>query len=306
MASSGEGAGAAVESVAPQTTGLPWALAIGMDDAAFATAAPRGRAMLLGVGLAAILLLVGGGGYLLWRVIQRELAVSRLQTEFVSAVSHEFRTPLTSLRHMTELLTEGDDLPGERRAVFYQALDRDTRRLQRLVESLLDFARMQDGRRPYDLRSIDAAEFARGVVDEFRASVDAPEAAVNLDVAGDEPLTIRADSTALGSALWNLLDNAVKYSPDRPVVNVGVHRNGAGIAIDVRDEGPGIPRDEQQEIFGRFVRGADASRRGIRGTGLGLSMVAHIVAAHGGTVAVASEPGAGSTFTMTLPAEEAH
>ena len=97
-----------------------------------------------------MLVLLAGGGYMLWRVTRQEMAVNRLQTEFVSAVSHEFRSPLTSLRHATELLSEHDDLPSERRRTFYRAMEHDTRRLQRLVESLLDFSRMEAG--PQGLR----------------------------------------------------------------------------------------------------------------------------------------------------------
>ena len=97
-------------------------------------------------------MLLVAGSFVLWRVIQRELAVARLQTDFVAAVSHEFRTPLASLRHVTELLEENDDLPPERRRAFYEVLGRNTERLHRLVESLLDFARMEDGRKPYDLQ----------------------------------------------------------------------------------------------------------------------------------------------------------
>ena len=152
-------------------TGLPWTLVLDPGDASAATAEIASRRRLLTTGLVSMLLLLAGGSYFLWRVMQRELAVARLQTEFVSAVSHEFRTPLTSMRHVTELLDENDDIPRERRKAFYEALDRNTDRLHRLVESLLDFARMEGGRKPYDFQPIDAGALTAQVVADFRKEV---------------------------------------------------------------------------------------------------------------------------------------
>jgi signal transduction histidine kinase len=253
------------------------------------------------LGVVAIVLLLAGSSYVLWRLIQRELAVARLQTDFVSAVSHEFRTPLTSLRHFTELLEEDDDMPRDRRRSFYGALARSTERLHRLVESLLDFSRMESGRKPYDLKPIDAAELTMRVVAEFRKEVEASGFTVDLDVQPAATLPVRADTSSLGNALWNLLDNAVKYSPEHNPIRVSVRRHPSGVAIAVQDHGLGIPRGEQSEIFRRFVRGEQASRLGIKGTGLGLAIVSHIVRAHSGAIELESEEGVGSTFRMVLP-----
>ncbi len=282
-------------------TGLPWTLVLSPGDRSPATDELASRQRLLSVGLAAILLFLASGSYFLWRVMQRELAVARLQTDFVSAVSHEFRTPLTSLRHVTELLGENDDMPRERRKAFYEALDRNTERLHRLVESLLDFARMEGGRKPYDLQPVDAGALAAQVVAEFQKEVASRGFTIDLDVERTAVVQLRADASSLTNALWNLLDNAVKYSPDHHVVHVSVHNHPAGVAISVRDRGLGIPVHERQEIFQRFVRGEKASRLGIKGTGLGLAMVSHIVHAHGGTIELDSEEGAGSTFRLVFP-----
>jgi two-component system phosphate regulon sensor histidine kinase PhoR len=144
--------------------------------------------------------------------MRRELAVARLQTEFVAAVSHEFRTPLTSLQHVTELLEEDDELPPARRKPLYTAMGRSTTRLRGLVESLLDFARMEDGRKPYDLQPLDPSALVRRVVAEFESHT--PEkTAIALDLPEPDAARCPADANALGHALWNLLDNAVKYSP---------------------------------------------------------------------------------------------
>jgi signal transduction histidine kinase len=284
-------------------TGLPWTLVLSPGDSSPQAQEFIGRRRLLSLGLAAIVLLLAGGSYFLWRVIRRELAVARLQTEFVSAVSHEFRTPLASLRHVTELMQEDDNLPRERRRSFYEALGRNTERLQRLVESLLDFARMEGKRKPYDLQPLDASELVTQVVADFRKEVEPRGFTVDLEDEVPATLRLRADADSLANALRNLLDNAVKYSSEGCSIHVSLSRHPKGLAIAVRDNGQGIPPQEQKEIFLRFVRGQKVSRLGIKGTGLGLAMVSHIVRAHGGTIELESEEGTGSTFRMVLPAE---
>ena len=279
-------------------TGLPWTLVLTPADSAVEERSFAQRRRLLSAGLAAIMLLLGGGSYILWRMVQRELAVARLQTDFVAAVSHEFRTPLASLRHITELLDEDDNLPNQRRRLFYQALGRNTERLHRLVESLLDFARMESGRKPYDLRRTDVSALAEQVVADFEK--EAHGFTIDLDV--ERGLEMPADADSLTHAIWNLLDNAVKYSPERGRVMVGVHRHPSGVAISVRDHGMGISDRERKDIFRRFVRGEKARGLGIKGTGLGLAIVSHVVQAHDGTIEVESKEGAGSTFRLVLPA----
>jgi signal transduction histidine kinase len=287
--------------LAPAESGLPWVLVVAPLDPPMVGAEGDARRRLLAVGVAAILLLFGGSSYFLWRLVRREMAVARLQSEFVAAVSHEFRTPLTSLRHVSELLAESDDVPADERRSFYGTLGRSTQRLQRLVESLLDFSRLEAGRTPYDLQPIDASAFVRDVVAEFRREPAADRTRIDVTCDDDAPW-IRADRASLGQAMWNLLDNAAKYAGDSRVVTVSIARVGADIAMAVRDEGIGIPADEQAHVFQRFVRGRQALQLGIGGTGLGLAIVAHVVAAHGGQLTVASTEGRGSTFTIALPA----
>jgi signal transduction histidine kinase len=285
-------------------TSLPLTVVLSATNESREAASLDSRRRLVGSGLAAIILLLAGGSYFLWRVIAQELAVARLQTDFVAAVSHEFRTPLTSLRHITELLQEDDGAPGpeqEQRKTFYAALDRNTERLHRLVESLLDFSRMESGKKPWRREAMDAGVLAAKVVADFEKEVEARGVRIDLVVDNPEALLLKADADALGHALWNLLDNAVKYSPGRQLVHVGVERSSHGIVIAVSDEGLGIPAREQRQIFDKFVRGQKAGELGIKGTGLGLAIVSHIVAAHGGAVEVESEEGRGSTFRMVLP-----
>jgi len=280
-------------------TGLPWTVAVtNSNTQADLDQFVQRRRLLLG-GLVTLALLVITSSYLIGRAVSRELAVARLQSDFVSAVSHEFRTPLTSLHQFTEILVEGDDLPAAERRTFYEALARATRRLTRLVESLLDFGRMEAGARPYRLEPLDAAQFATMVATEFRQEVSAQGFVIECDVP-PEAIPVRADKDALAQAVWNLLDNAVKYSGDGGTVRLEVERNEE-VAIRVRDQGVGIPASEQKQIFRKFARGSAAKARGIKGTGIGLTIVRHIVEAHGGRLALESEPGRGSAFTILLP-----
>jgi signal transduction histidine kinase len=285
-------------SKSPAETGLPWTIVFAPADESAEPAGFLTQQRLLATGIGAVILLLAGGCYMLWRVVQRELAVARLQTDFVSVVSHEFRTPLASLQHVTELLVEDDELPGDRRKSLYGVLGRSTTRLQHLVESLLDFARMENGRKPYRLQPVDARDLVTAVASEFQREGGC---AIQLSVPVDGELRLRADATALSHVLWNLLDNAVKYSPARGAIELSVRRQQQSVAIAVRDEGLGIPRHERKEIFRKFVRGEQARKLGIKGTGLGLAMVSHIVKAHGGAVEVESEEGRGSTFRVVLP-----
>ena len=195
----------------------------------------------------------------------------------------------------------------DRRETYYRALGRQTDRLQRLVESLLDFGRMEAGTSPYQMEPLDACALIRSVVNEFEQDSAASGYHVELRVEGLQGMTptVTGDREALTHAVWNLLDNAVKYSPECRTVWVDVERSGSRLAIRVRDRGLGVPSNEHEDIFRRFVRGADAKALGITGTGIGLAMVRHIVSAHGGEVSMASEPGAGSTFTLVLPMVDA-
>jgi signal transduction histidine kinase len=284
-------------------TGLPWTLIV--------TGAPGQqeppefveRRRNLFVGLTLLLILTIAGSYFVWRAVNREMAAARLQSDFVAAVSHEFRTPLTALRQFNELLTEDDGPTPEKRRSFYQAQTRATERLHRLVESVLDFGRMEAGRRPYQFKPLDAARLAHDVTEEFLREANGNGFSVECaSDSGTHPVS--ADPEALSRALWNLLDNAVKYSGGNHEIAVQVARANGTVSIAVRDHGIGIPTSEQETIFQKFVRGKASMSGGIQGTGLGLAMVRHIVEAHGGTVNLQSAEGKGSTFTMVLPVKE--
>ena len=280
-------------------TGLPWSVVVTNADshATLEEFASRRHLLLAGLGLLAIL--VTAGSYFIWRAMARELAAAQLQSDFVAAVSHEFRTPLTSLRQFNTLLAEGEATANEQRSEFWAAQSRATDRLQRLVESLLDFGRMEAGARPYRFEKVELGALVERVVGDFQKEAGAGGFAIQC--ASTQAL-VNADAEALARALWNLLDNAVKYSGESRSIAVAVESRADLVSISVSDQGPGIPREEQKEIFRKFVRGAYAREHHIRGTGIGLTMVRHIVEAHGGKIELASAPGKGSTFTILLPA----
>ncbi len=259
------------------------------------------RQRLLGTGLAVITVLLLAGIYLIGRAVSRELAVSRLQSEFVAAVSHEFRTPLSSLCHLSEMLEAGRVAGEAERTEFYGVLARESRRLRRLVDGLLNFGRMEAGAMQYRFDTVDPVEVVRDVAAEFQSDVEGSGFVVDTEFHNDTPL-VRADRSALACSVWNLLDNAVKYSPECKTVSVEVSRLDGFSAIRVRDRGLGIPAAEQGRIFEKFVRGRAAERDGVVGTGVGLALVRHIVTAHGGEIRLQSAAGEGSTFTLLFPA----
>jgi signal transduction histidine kinase len=203
------------------------------------------------------------------------------------------------MRQFTEMLVEDENLPAEKRQTYYLAQERATSRLSRLVESLLDFGRMEAGARPYRLERLDVGRLVRSITEEFRQESNVNKLVLDCTIPEDGPI-VNGDREALTQALWNLLDNAMKYSGKVPVVRVEVEA-GSQVAIRVRDQGFGISPSERNRIIRKFVRGSSAKELGIKGTGIGLAMVKHIVDAHGGKVLIDSELGKGSTFTILLP-----
>jgi two-component system phosphate regulon sensor histidine kinase PhoR len=204
------------------------------------------------------------------------------------------------MRQLSEILAFGRVASESRRQVYYETLVTEATRLQRLIESLLNFGRMEAGARQYHFEELDAAAVVHRVVAEFQPQL--ASAGRHIETHGAESgCAIEADPDALCVALRNLVDNALKYSPGERAVWVEWGRQNGHVAIQVRDNGPGIPDAEKKAIFRKFVRGSAAAAASVKGSGIGLAMVRHIVAAHGGEITVSSERGKGSTFTMLLP-----
>ena len=284
-------------------TRLPWTLRVLNADAETDLAQLTARRRLLFAGLGVVALLVVAGSYFSARAMALESEAARLQSDFVAAVSHEFRTPLTSMRQFTELLADGRVSNEEERNRCYGALHRGTRRLARLVEDLLDFGRMEAGSHAFTLVPVGAKQWVEEVTSEFQEEVGGRGYRLELVWNGAEATVVRADEAALGRALWNLLDNAVKYSPTCKTIWLEGRCEEGWLAVSVRDRGIGVPPQEQRKIFGKFVRGSIPTGQTVKGTGLGLALVEQIVQAHGGRMRLESAVGEGSTFTILLPVD---
>lgn len=235
--------------------------------------------------------------------LRRAANLSELQADFVSKVSHELRTPLTGIRLFVETLEGAKDDPVMREKCIRQ-ISKDSERLSNLIERLLDWGRMEAGRKMYDLRREQVAAIIDDAVGAF-----APERygdlVLKVEVAKDLP-EVWADRAALVDALSNLLSNARKYGGTPPVISLVAQRESNGHArISVSDNGEGIPRRERSRIFQKFYRIDDSLARHREGSGLGLAIVQHIVRAHGGKVVVDSEVGKGSVFSLILPSAPA-
>ena len=244
-----------------------------------------------------------GGVSLALRAADRAVKLSTMKSDFVSNVSHELRTPVASIRVFGELLRLGRAQdPGKVRE-YGEHIEGESRRLTRLIDNILDFSRIESGRKEYRFADGDVREVVEGVVKSFEVPMAARDVAVRIEDSGGPLPRIRMDADAIAQAFQNLLDNAVKYSGSAKEVVVTLAAENGAVAIAVRDHGIGIALDEQRRIFERFHRVGTGLVHDVKGSGLGLSIVHHIVAAHGGTVRVESEPGKGSTFTMRLPAK---
>lgn len=246
------------------------------------------------------LALVGGIAFTL-RAANRAMRLSEMKSDFVSNVSHELRTPLASIRVFGELLRLGRVRSPEKVQEYGEFIEAESRRLSGLINNILDFARIESGRKSYTFAPADVGEVVAATLKSFEIRL-AP-AGFRIAFQGPpEPLpTMEIDSDAVGQALHNLLDNAVKYSGDSREIAVRLEREDDSVTIAIRDRGIGIVPEEQRKIFERFHRVSTGLVHDVKGSGLGLSIVQHIVQAHRGRITVESGPGEGSTFTVHLP-----
>jgi signal transduction histidine kinase len=240
------------------------------------------------------------GVWLTYRNVSREMALARLKSDFVANVSHELRTPLALIRLYAETLEMGRLTNPEKPQEYYRIIREESERLTALINNILDFSRIEAGRKEYEFRETNLAELVRNTLDSYRYQIEQHGFAFQAQIAEDVP-PMQVDREAIARSLLNLVNNAVKYSASEKFLGVKLYRDNGAVKIEVIDHGIGIPHSEQSKIFEKFYRAGDPLVHNTKGSGLGLSLVRHIVQAHGGEVSVESAPGKGSKFTIALP-----
>jgi signal transduction histidine kinase len=260
------------------------------------------RRWFYGVALLLVLSVTLFGAYFLSRDVRRELRVAELRSRFVSAVSHELKTPLTAIRMFAETLQLGRSSDRQTQMEYLETIVNESERLTRLLNNVLDFSRIERGKQEYRRASADLAEIVAASARAMRYPLEQQRFTLNVSVQDGLP-PVAVDRDAIEQAILNLLANAMKYSGESRVIDLRLTRTDGQAVIEVADRGVGIAAEEQGRIFEQFYRVPTKDNDGVPGTGLGLTLVRHIAEGHGGRVTVESAPGRGSTFAIRLPLE---
>jgi signal transduction histidine kinase len=229
------------------------------------------------------------------------MKLSAMKNEFVSNVSHELRTPLASIRVFGELMRHGRVREPSKVAEYGRHIETESRRLSQLINNILDFSRIESGRKIYSFAPADLTALVNGTIDAYKVRLKDRGLAIDFRGPDQSLPRLQLDTNAMDRAVANLLDNAIKYSDDGARIMVRLARDEDEVTLSVEDEGIGIPIEEHDRIFERFHRVSTGLKHDVKGTGLGLSLVQHIVLAHGGYVSLESEVGRGSIFRIHLP-----
>jgi two-component system, OmpR family, phosphate regulon sensor histidine kinase PhoR len=261
----------------------------------------RRKRLLNSVLIGGAVFVILGGLLLLGFAIRRERRLSALKSEFISNVSHELKTPLSIISMFGEMLALGRTKSPEQAHEYAEIIWRESVRLGRLIDNVLDFAKIERGADMYEFEDeVDLREVAERAIDLSARRVAAAEMTLSSELEEDLP-PVRLDANAFTLAALNLIDNAVKYAAEGKRIDLRLARQGDRIVLSVRDFGPGIAPDEHAHIFERFYRARAVRLKPIRGSGIGLALVQHIARAHGGDTELASRPGEGSTFSIWIP-----
>ena len=250
--------------------------------------------------LAALSMVMIGGIWLTYRNVSREMKLARLKSDFVANVSHELRTPLALIRLYAETLELGRLTAKEKYHEYFRIIREESERLTALINNILDFSRIEAGRKEYEFQETNLAELVHSTLDSYRFQIQQNGFAFEENISVDIPPVI-VDREAIARSLLNLVNNALKYSREQKYIGVSLYRSNSSVNLEVRDRGIGISVNEQEKIFEKFYRCGDPLVHNVKGSGLGLSLVRHIARAHGGDVLVESAPEKGSKFTIPLP-----
>jgi signal transduction histidine kinase len=239
------------------------------------------------------------GGFMGIRSVAQQMELARLKSEFVATVSHELRTPLTSIRYMVDLLKLGRVREEDKRQQYYATLSNESDRLGRLIENILDFSRIEAGMKEYRFEETDTAQLTESLAQQFRALANQKGFTLATRIDGALPRAL-IDAEEISRALFNLVDNALKYSGTSREITFSAAGDEQSVSWQVSDQGIGIPEADCRRIFEKFYRSGSIADAGIRGSGIGLNLVKHIVDAHGGEVQVKSEVGKGTTVILKI------
>jgi signal transduction histidine kinase len=283
--------------------GLPWTLQVGFSDFADFRAQARRRHLLLTGSIGALVILIALGVMLGGRMIRREMELSQLKTAFVDNVSHELRTPVTSIKLFSQMLSSGAVADADRRQEYFRLLVSESNRLTRMIENMLNFSRIVEGRFELKPRQIDVREFLEQLHEQLKIQVRSTGHDIRIHMADNLPVC-SLDTEALSRAIANLVANSAKFSPDNREINITAMRRDHWLSISVRDYGVGIPETELPYIFERFYRAKNPGTDHVQGTGLGLTLVKDTIDRHGGTIHTKSTVGKGTLIELRIPIHE--
>jgi signal transduction histidine kinase len=243
------------------------------------------------------------GGTLVLRGLRSQIELARKKTSFVAGVSHELKTPLTSIRLYAEMLAEGRQTNKAKQRRYLRTMAAEAKRLTRLVNGVLDFSQLERRKRRYALKELDPERLCRGLLEAEGPRLEKAGFTLGFDApGGSAPAAVKADEEALRQALLNLLDNSEKYSEERKEIRIELERAHKRVCIRVLDRGRGISASQARHLFKEFYRADDALTSRVKGTGLGLAIARRIVRDHGGEIRYAPRKGGGSVFQLELPA----
>jgi signal transduction histidine kinase len=247
-----------------------------------------------------VLLVLVLGIALTLRATDREARLAQAKSNFVANVSHELKTPLSLLSLFSEILELGLVKNEAKKIEYYQVMRHESRRLNKLIDNILDFSKIEAGRKTYNFVAGDMTEVIENVLSSYRYQIDNSGFDVQTNMQPDLP-PVAFDRDAMTQVVSNLIDNSIKYSRDVKQLSITTKTLGSVLFVEIADRGIGIPRAEQAKIFEKFYRVGNGLVHDVKGSGLGLSLVKHIVEAHKGTITVESDVGKGSRFTIHLP-----
>jgi signal transduction histidine kinase len=276
-----------------------WKVAIGLKNTNLDELARNSFLHSAGLTFLVLLFLLGGIALAI-RATDREARLAQAKSNFVSNVSHELKTPLSLLSLFSEILELGRVNSEEKKTEYYRIIRHESLRLNKMIDNILDFSKIEAGRKTYVFAPGDMAEVIEQVLSSYRYQIINSGFNIQTNIQPDLP-PVLIDRDAMAQALSNLLDNAIKYSGEVKQLVIRTETVGADLSIEIADRGIGIPRAEQAKVFEKFYRVGNGLVHDVKGSGLGLSLVKHIIEAHKGTISVESELGKGSRFTILLP-----